>query len=119
MTALFWVPYIINRLWEHGAWPALWNPQPDLRPRAPWAERMMRAHSNAVENLVVFAPLALAVHITGLGSSTTAAACAIYFAARAAHFLLYTLGVPLLRTVVFAIGSAAQFVLGLTLLGAI
>ena len=61
LTGLLWVPYIINRIIEHRPFPALWNPMPDVRPKAQWAERLMRAHENAVENLVVFAPLVLVI----------------------------------------------------------
>lgn len=34
LTGLLWVPYIINRLIEMRPLPALWNPMPDIRPRA-------------------------------------------------------------------------------------
>ncbi len=88
MTAVIWMPYIVNRLIEHSPWPALMNPQPDLRPKAQWAERLMRAHDNAVENLVIFAPLVLTLQITGTSNTTTAAACMIYFFARLSSTLL-------------------------------
>lgn len=116
MTALIFAPYILNRMLEHGAWPALWNPQPDTHPQAQWAQRMMRAHANAVENLVVFAPLVLALQITGMNTTITASACMVYFFARLAHVILYTFGVPLLRTLAFVTGVACQMILGLTLL---
>ena len=115
MTAVIFVPYIVNRMKEHGPWPALWNPQPDTRPKAQWAERLMRAHNNAVENLVVFAPLVLAVQIMGMNSSLTATVCVVYFWARLAHAILYTFEVPLLRTVAFVIGFGCQMALALTL----
>lgn len=117
LTAVMWVPYIINRMAEHQPWPALWNPEPDLRPRAAWAERLMRAHANAVENLVIFAPLAIVVAFAGLGTQTTAMACAVYFYARLAHVMLYTFRVPLLRTVAFFVGFLCQCVLALRILG--
>ncbi len=117
-SVLFW-PYIINRMKEHGIWQAVWNPQPDTRPKAQWAERLMRAHANAVENLVVFAPLVLVLQITEMGTPTTASACVLYFFVRLAHVLLYTFAVPLLRTVVFVIGWGCQMVLALTLLNII
>lgn len=119
MTALIWVPYIVNRLIEHSPWPALMNPQPDLRPKAQWAERLMRAHDNAVENLVIFAPLVLTLHVTGASTTMTATACMVYFFARISHLLLYAFGVPLLRTVAFFIGFLCQMVLGLSILGII
>jgi uncharacterized MAPEG superfamily protein len=117
LTALLWVPYIINRMAEHGPWPAVWNPQPDTRPKAAWAERLMRAHANAIENLAVWAPLVLMLHVTGASTPATVTASIIYFFARLAHALLYTFGVPLLRTVAFAVGVVAQMVVALTLLG--
>ena len=116
MTSLFWLPYILNRLLEMGVIPAVMNPNADTTPAAPWAKRMMRAHTNAVENLVVFAPLAIAVHVTNMSTSLTAGAAATYFFARLAHFLVYSLGIPLLRTVTFAIGVACQIILAITLL---
>jgi uncharacterized MAPEG superfamily protein len=116
MTALIWMPYIVNRLIEHSPWPALMNPQPDLRPSAQWAERLMRAHDNAVENLVIFAPLVLTLQMTGSSTAITATACMLYFFARLSHLLLYTLGVPFFRTVAFFVGFLCQMVLGLSIL---
>lgn len=116
LTSVIFVPYILNRMKEHGIWPAVWNPQPDTRPKAQWAERMMRAHANAVENLVVFAPLILALHVVGVSTPATATASMVYFFVRLAHVLLYTFAVPLLRTVAFVIGFGCQLTLALTLL---
>lgn len=116
LTSVIFAPYIVNRMIEHGVWPAVWNPQPDTRPKAQWAERMMRAHSNAVENLVIFAPLVLALHAVGVSTAATATAAMIYFYARLAHVLLYTFAVPLLRTVAFIVGFGCQLTLALTLL---
>jgi uncharacterized MAPEG superfamily protein len=76
----------------------------------------MLAQANAVENLVVFAPLALTSQI-GLHTATTASACMIYFYARLADALVYTAGMPVLRSALFVIGFAAQMMLALTLLG--
>ncbi len=76
----------------------------------------MRAHANAVENLVVFAPLVLALQVVGTSTSATATASMVYFFARLAHVLLYTFAVPLLRTVAFVIGFGCQLTLALTLL---
>lgn len=119
MTSVIFVPYILNRMKEHGVWRALWNPQPDKQPKAQWAERLMRAHANAVENLVIFAPLVLALQVLGISTATTSMACMVYFFVRAAHIVFYTFAVPLLRTVVFVIGVGCQLALALTLLNMI
>lgn len=116
MTSLFWIPYIVNRIKEQGLIPVLTNPRLDTRPHADWAIRMMKAHSNAVENLVIFAPLALAVHSSGLSNKATALACLIYFIARLIHFVVYTMGLPYIRTLAFAVGFMCQLTLALNLL---
>ena len=112
MTGLFWLPYIINRLLEMGVSQAVFNPNSDPTPKAAWAQRMMNAHNNAVENLVIFASVAIAVHLTGTSSSLTATAAMIYFFARLAHFIVYSVGIPGLRTATFAAGFVCQMILG-------
>jgi len=117
LTGLLWVPYIVNRLAEHGVFAGLWDPEGITATNQAWAARMMKAHENAVENLAVFAPLALIVHVTGAGNGATAAAAAVYFIARAGHALVFTLGVPVLRVVLFLVGVGAQLTLALRILG--
>jgi len=117
-TSLMWIPYILNRMSEMGIWPALYNPQPDTRPKAQWAERMMRAHENAVENLVVFAPLVILTEIAQLQSSTSSFAVMLYFYARLIHFIAFTFAVPLIRVPAFMAGFIAQLLLALSLLNA-
>lgn len=116
-TGLLWLPYVLNRLAEHGLWRALRNPNPDDRPAAGWAIRLMAAHRNAVENLAVFAPLAILVQTQGLATPLAATAATTYLIARVAHAIVYTLGIPGLRTIAFAVGFVCQLVLGLRLLG--
>jgi len=117
ITALMWVPYSVVLIAQTGLGAALSDPQPDTPIEARWAQRAKRAHANAVENLVIFAPLAIAVSMTGMSSAMTAAASAVYFFARLAHFLIYTAGIPGLRTALFAVGWACQIILAMTLLG--
>ena len=117
MTALFWVPYIINRMLEQGIVNALWDRHGITDTNKAWANRMMRAHDNAVENLVIFAPLVIIIQLSGINSSLTATACMPYFFARLAHFISYSFALPILRVVTFLIGFGAQLMLALILLG--
>jgi uncharacterized MAPEG superfamily protein len=116
MTAMMWVPYIVNRMAELGVLEALWDPFGHTEARAAWANRMMQAHLNAVENLIIFAPLVIVVHLLGLGNELTAKTCLIYFTARLVHYVAFTLAVPLLRVLSFLAGFYAQAVLALTVL---
>jgi len=111
MTGLFWLPYIINRLYEEGVGRAIWNPNADPGPEALWAQRMMAAHENAVENLVIFVPLVLTVQILAINNDKTAMACVMYFSARFVHYLVFSFGVPVMRVATFSIGVVAQFIL--------
>jgi uncharacterized MAPEG superfamily protein len=104
LTGLIWIPYILDRSSVRGLMVALGNPSPTDKPQSPWAQRMMAAHDNAVENLVLFAPLVLIAHALNISNSVTVAACAVYFWARLAHLIVYTLGIPVLRTLCWTIG---------------
>jgi len=117
MTSLFWVPYIINRIIEHGPLPAIWNPFPNSGAKRAWAQRMILAHDNAVENLVIFAPLVILIEVLDINSETSALATMIYFYARLGHFVVMSFAVSVLRIVFFMLGFAAQFALGLQILG--
>jgi uncharacterized MAPEG superfamily protein len=114
---LIWVLYVVNRILEFGPWPALKNPEPDALQKAAWACRAEAAHRNAVENLVIFAPLVLTVQVLGLITEGTAMACMVFFAARVAHAVIYIAGVPVLRTLAFATGVACQVYLALQIIG--
>ena len=49
-----------------------------------------------------FAALVVVAHLTGAANAATAAAAVACFWLRAAHYLLYVLGVPFGRTLAFA-----------------
>src|ERR1700688_125329 len=53
--------------------------------------------------------------ICGELNDVTAAACATYFWARLAHYIIYTMGVPVLRRLTFVVGFAAEIVLVLAI----
>jgi uncharacterized MAPEG superfamily protein len=111
LTAVLWIPYILNRLQVRGLTGAMANPSRNDRPQSEWANRMMFAHDNAVENLIIFAPLVLILNAADYSTKWTVVACAVYFWSRLAHVIVYTLGIPVLRTVTFTVGFGAQVVL--------
>jgi uncharacterized MAPEG superfamily protein len=117
MTGLLWIPYILDRIMVRGAMGATANPSPTDKPQSPWAVRMNAAHSNTVENLVVFAPLVLTAQALNLHTATTAFACALFFWCRLAYVAIYTAGIPVARTLAFAGGFVAQVMLVLAIFG--
>jgi uncharacterized MAPEG superfamily protein len=115
LTGLLWIPYILNRITVRGLFGSMANPTRTDRPHAEWANRLMFAHDNAVENLVVFAPLVLILAQLDYSTKWTVYACAVYFWARVAHLIVYTMGLPVFRTLAFTIGFIAQAVLALAI----
>jgi uncharacterized MAPEG superfamily protein len=115
LTGLIWMPYIVDRILVRGVMDAVGYPE-NPKPQSPWARRMKAAHENAVENLVVFAALVLAAHAAGVSNGATVTACMVYFWARVVHLLSYTFGVPLARTLAFAVGFGAQMTIAWQLL---
>lgn len=117
LTGVLWIPYVIDRIKVRGLWGTFANPSRDDKPQSPWAQRLYFAHTNAVDNLVVFAPLVLILDNIGHTSRGTVIACAVYFWARLAHAIVYAFGVPVLRTLTFAVGFCAQAALVLAIFG--
>ena len=110
LTAVLWIPYILNTIMVRGLSGAVGYPD-NPQPLAAWATRMKAAHYNAVENLVVFAALVLVANAAGISNETTVLACTVYFWARVAHYLIYGFGIPWLRTLSFAVGFLCQIAL--------
>jgi uncharacterized MAPEG superfamily protein len=106
-TALLWIPYILDRVMAWGLMDAVGYPA-NPKPQRPWAERMKRAHYNAVENLAVFAALVLTATAAGISNNAIATAAMVYFWARVVHALAFTFGVPWVRTLAFVVGFACQ-----------
>ena len=113
MTALFWIPYIIDRLVVRGPWQALSDTSLESGgPHSLWAQRAIKAHQNAIENLAIFVPAVLTAHVLNISTPATKMAVVVYFGARLIHFLVYTTAaLPLVRTIVFAVGWGAQVVI--------
>jgi uncharacterized MAPEG superfamily protein len=108
MTALFWVPYVLNRVVMTGLGGALAGGAPDSGSLSVWAQRAIKAHGNAVENLAIFAPIVLTAHVLGISNAATKAAVVVYFIARLLHYVVYSAGIPAARTLTFTAGWLAQ-----------
>jgi len=116
LTGIMWLPYILNRIMVRGVGGSMANPSRADKPQAEWANRMMFAHDNAVENLIIFAPLVIILNLADVSTPATVMACMVYFWSRIAHLVVYTLGLPVLRTAAFMIGFVAQAVLAVAIL---
>ena len=117
LTSLFWVPYILQLIVQLGPVQAIWDPTGAHPHDADWALRAKRAHYNAVENLVVFAPLVILVSALGMNNALTAGAAMVFFFARAAQYFVHVLAIPAVRTLLFLVGFGCQLVMAGRILG--
>jgi uncharacterized MAPEG superfamily protein len=109
LTGLLWLPYILDRVAVRGLVDAVGYPE-HPKPQSAWAQRLMKAHANAVENLVVFATLMLVAQALGIDTPAVGSAAMVYFWARVVHAASYTFAVPWLRTLAFTAGFVCQAV---------
>ena len=66
-----------------------------------WAGRAQRAHRNMLESLVLFAALVLVAVVGGKTNSTTLLGAQLFVWARLAYAVVYLVGIPWLRTLVW------------------
>ncbi len=111
LTASLWIPYIVCQSMTNG----LLSPQNylDPKPRAVplWGQRANRAHINAVEAFAPFAALVLIAQVAGKADGTTAFCAVAFFWLRLIHAVVYWIGLPYIRTLVFTLGWIAVVVL--------
>ncbi len=115
LTGLLWIPYLLDRISIRGFMGAMANPSPRDKAHSPWAARLLFAHMNTIENLVIFGFLVLVLAQLEISSRTTVLAAATFFWSRLAYVVIYTLGIPVLRTLAFTVGFIAQAVLALAI----
>jgi uncharacterized MAPEG superfamily protein len=80
---------------------------PAARPVPLWGKRADRTYLNSVEVFAPFAALVIIVHLTGKANAMTAFWAASFFWLRLAHAVVYLLGIPYIRTVIFTLGFVA------------
>lgn len=74
----------------------------------PYARRATWAHQNCFEALIIFTAAALMAYVTGVESSWAEIAAIAFLASRFLFSLFYIFDIPLLRSLMFGIGSAAS-----------
>lgn len=119
MIALMWVPYILDRILVNGMPATLGNPPVEGAKQSPWGHRCKCAHRVARETFVVFGTLAVLTAIVHPEDTYPATLAQVYFIATLVHYVVYSAGIPVARTLAFAVASLATIGLGLRLIGAI
>ncbi len=104
LTASLWIPYVVSQVTTNGPLQPQNYVDPAQRPLPPWGKRADRTYVNAVENFAPFAALVIVAHLAGKASAMTAFWAMSFFWLRLAHAVVYLLGIPYVRTVIFTLG---------------
>lgn len=119
MTLLTWATALLASLIRARAWTprglmlAMGN-RANMPEATPLAGRAQRAAANSLENLVFFAAIALVAQVGGAANERVLLGAEVFLWARVAFLGVYLVGVPYLRTGVWAVSIGG---LGLMLLG--
>lgn len=70
----------------------------------PYAQRATWAHKNCFESFIIFAVAALMAYVTGVNSELAAWAALSFITVRLLYSVFYILDIPLLRSLMYAIG---------------
>ena len=115
--AIAWVPYLLDRIMVRGLVGAMANPSSDLAPQSDWAVRAKAAHVVAIQAFSAFAPLAILAMIRIPEDGYPNILAMTFFIGIFAHYVIYAIGIPVLRTLSFSLAALSTLALGLRVLG--
>ena len=115
--AIAWVPYLLDRIMVRGLVGAMANPSPDLTPQSDWAVRAKAAHVVAIQAFSAFAPLAILAMIRIPEDGYPNILAMTFFIGIFAHYIIYAIGITVLRTLSFSLAALSTLALGLRVLG--
>ncbi|MEH2289689.1 MAPEG family protein [Nostoc sp.] len=102
---LIYVPFLVVAYARTRLGPEMFStPRALFDKLPPYAQRATWAHENTFEAFMVFAAAALMAYVTGVNSTKAQVAAIAFVVARLLYSIFYILNIPLLRSLMFAIG---------------
>ena len=77
----------------------------------PYAQRATWAHQNSFEALIIYSAAALMAYVTAVESSWAIIAAIAFLIARLFYSVFYIANIPILRSLMFAVGSLSGWTL--------
>jgi uncharacterized MAPEG superfamily protein len=87
------------------------GPRDEARALSGIGSRLERAARNNIETVAYFAPAVLLLDAQGTGTATTLFAAQVFLVARLLYVPAYASGIPVLRTMIWAVGLCATLYL--------
>jgi uncharacterized MAPEG superfamily protein len=108
-TVLVWVTILIESVCRTRGWTLqglmlAFGNRDNLPAATPLAGRAKRAANNTIENFVLFLALAATAELAGADEEPVALGAQVFFWARVVYVPVYLIGIPYLRTAVWAVG---------------
>lgn len=82
-----------------------------LAPLTGFAGRAQRAHQNMLESLPLFIALVLIAQVAGKANASTLLGCQLFIWGRLAHWIIYLIGIPWLRTIAWLVAVIGLIVI--------
>jgi uncharacterized MAPEG superfamily protein len=79
-------------------------------------KRLQRLTANIQENLVMFAAVVLVANAAGVSNETTVLGASIFLYARIAHAIVYALGWPMIRPLLYGVSLYGMIIIALEIL---
>ena len=108
---VLWMPHVVAIVVNHGFMSAGDYREIPEKELPAWGRRAKRTHINFVENFAPFAALVIVAHLTKTANETTALMAMLFFWIRVGHAVVFYLGLPFLRTLLFTAGVVVSVVL--------
>ena len=106
-----------TRSWTRAGQKLAFGNRDNLPEASPLAGRADRAARNNLENLVLFSAVWAAARLGGAAQAPVLLGAQLFFWSRCAYTAVYLIGIPYLRTALFAAGMIGIFIVGLAALG--
>ncbi|MDP5070331.1 MAG: MAPEG family protein [Congregibacter sp.] len=107
--------FLRNREWTAEGLKAGLSNRDQIPEATPLGGRAERTASNTIEALLLFVPLALVAQLAGSAEAVMTGAT-IFIGARVAYVPIYIVGIPYLRSLVWAVGIAGLTMMVMPLL---
>jgi len=108
---VLWMPHVIAIVVSHGFHSPKAYREAKMQELPNWGQRAKRVQMNYVENITPFAALIIVAHLTKTASETTALCAMLFFWIRIAYSVVFYLGLPYIRTVLFTAGIVVNAIL--------
>ncbi|MDH5191124.1 MAG: MAPEG family protein [Gammaproteobacteria bacterium] len=114
LAMFYYFPYVVA-YFKYWGFNTVFGNRENVPALPEWAERARAAHDNMNENMIHFVPLVLIAHITGVSNEMTVMGVTLFFYSRIAYLVIYTLGIPWLRSLAYTTGLVGEVMILLQL----